>query len=311
MAIGIAAFDVGILFGMSAGFQHGIGLAIIAVGTFFGMLMVSSYFEEHRHKHDKEGKSIFSDLGDDVKKKLEEALKGTDIAIKKTSELKKQEADKELGLLANVIAGRGILRKAIASSLIITYVIFLGLFLDNGQLGETFPGFETKEADEETSKLDEKPQEESTTNTLGISTFASNLILVQKENNEPSESSTPSKDNQASNGDSSENDKPSTTSENSNKQQIPKSLLEHFTIVITIVIGFYFGTDIAQLIAKSRVSKGKDTPSNKNKETQTHSKNKALLDTLTKVIQNGTMDKDEKTKLIDNLKKHLPTKSKS
>ena len=79
IAICIAIFDIGIIYWMSIGLQNGLGLAAIGIGTFFGMLIVSSYYEEHRHPHQqpiKEENSIFigKEIENEIKEKIDKAV---------------------------------------------------------------------------------------------------------------------------------------------------------------------------------------------------------------------------------------------
>ena len=93
-------------------------LGAIGIVTFFGMLVVSSFFEEHRHKHDKNNET-----------NSEESTTPKPGGKTATTQTPSTKPDK---LKANFVAGRGIMRKAIASTLILIYILILGFSLDAG-----------------------------------------------------------------------------------------------------------------------------------------------------------------------------------
>ena len=145
IAIFVAAGNLSLLYYMHLDkISNGIGLAMVGIVTFFGMLIVSSFFEEHRHEHASNSKK--------------EGSQNTSTAAQK--------------MVEKVVAGKGIMRKALASSLIIVYIIVIGLYVESGELSEA--------------------------------------------------------------------------------KQIPRSLLEHFTIVVTAIVIFYFGSDIATIWFKNK-----------------------------------------------------------
>jgi len=201
IAVGVASVNSLLLYSMSLGSTtNGIGLAMVGIVTFFGMLIASSIFEEHRHEH------------------------------APTSKTNKPSAGEKM--VANVVAGKGIMRKALASSLIIVYIIVVGLYVDNGELSEPFAPMET------TTSESQKSPENSTKDSKGELTdsvgFAT-LQLVQDEGGgaEPETEEEEQEEAEAQE----EAEKPA--------KPIPRSLLEHFTTVVTAIIIFYFGSDIA------------------------------------------------------------------
>ena len=207
IAVGVASVNSLLLYSMSLGSTtNGIGLAMVGIVTFFGMLIASSVFEEHRHEH------------------------------APTSKTNKPTAGEKM--VAKVVAGKGIMRKALASSLIIVYIIVVGLYVDNGELSEPFAAMETTTS--ESQKLPENSTKDSKgelTDSVGFAT----LQLVQDEGGgaEPETEEEEQKEAEAK--------KEAETEKEAKKpaKPIPRSLLEHFTTVVTAIIIFYFGSDIA------------------------------------------------------------------
>lgn len=166
--------------------EPGLGLAAIGIITFFGVSLSSSVFEEHRHDH-KDPKNK-NNTGRD-------------------------------NLIPNIIAGKGIMRKGLAASLVMTYIVLIGLSFNAGTLNDSF-----------------------STNDLGVSSIIN------------SNETTYSKDvitnivikDIVTLGDKVE-------SVNESVQVIESgSLVQHFTIVITAVIGFYFGANILTSLLKDK-----------------------------------------------------------
>lgn len=237
IGIGVASIDLFLLHLMnSSSVTNGIGLAMVGIVTFFGMLLASSVFEEHRHHHSSKPKKD----GTQSQNKLS--------VIDKT--------------LANVVAGKGIMRKAVAGSLIVVYIILIGLYADNGELNEPFPGIETSvPANQESEGTSLTPDSDvELTGTIGVTT----LQLIQ-DNGGESESETNEEETKTN-----EEGKETKTSEKEEDSEptkpIPRSLLEHFTTVITVIIGFYFGSSIVTKWLQSKYGKdettGNETPEN-------------------------------------------------
>lgn len=235
IAIVVAAGNLSVLFFMNSGeITNGIGIAMVGIITFFGMLMVSSFFEEHRHEHASNSKK--------------EGSQNTSTAAQK--------------MVEKVVAGKGIMRKAIAGSLIVVYIILIGLYADNGELNEPFPGIETSvPANQESEGTSLTPDSNvELTGTIGVIT----LQLIQ-DNGDESESETNEEETKTN-----EEGKETKTSEKEEDSEsarpIPRSLLEHFTTVITVIIGFYFGSSILTKWVQSKYGKdkttGNETPEN-------------------------------------------------
>lgn len=208
IAIFVAAGNLSLLYYMHLDkISNGIGLAMVGIVTFFGMLIVSSFFEEHRHEHASNSKK--------------EGSQNTSNATEK--------------MVEKVVAGKGIMRKAIASSLIIVYIIVIGLYVDSGELSEPLATMETTTSESQKSPENStKDSEGGLTDSVG---FAA-LQLVQDEGggSEPETEEEKQKETEAK--------KPA--------KQIPRSLLEHFTIVVTAIVIFYFGSDIATIWFKNK-----------------------------------------------------------
>lgn len=218
--------------------SSGIGLAMVGIVTFFGMLIASSVFEEHRHHHTNK-----------PNKDVSRSQNQPDLSEK---------------IVANVIAGNGIMRKAIASSLIIVYIIVIGLYIENGELNEPFPRIETPTSDSQESTM-------SGTTTDSINT--STLQLIQ-DNDDGIKPMTKSGNQTTKVEESNETAKP-----------IPQSLIEHFTTVITTVIVFYFGTDIASYWFKNKYGSGSTTRSQQSSTSiDTQKQQKDEIDKIQKKI---------------------------
>lgn len=173
----------------------GIGIAMVGVITFCGTLIASSIFEEHRHDHSKHSKkkgelvidkSVPDEDASDIeelvaKKNQEKSTTTRSTEIEELKKLLKKQKDTP-NFLETFFAGKGIMRKAIASSIIITYIVIIGVYADNGELDSLIA--------QETSSV-----------------------------NATSADADPTK-------------------------RVPKSLLDHFTVVVSIIIVFYFSADV-------------------------------------------------------------------
>jgi len=208
--------------------DKGLGLAAIGVVTFFGTAVSSSIFEEHRHSHGTEySNKVF--VGKDVSEKTRERIKDLRFepvknAIEEakkanwTKESQKRirdEYEKEVeftivkpeepsrdddgNFIHGVIAGTGIMRKALAASLVITYIVLIGFSYSEGTLYVQIAGT----GDNQTQTI-----------------APSHILLNQTVHNNGTEEITEKL-----------LDKNYTT------------LIQHFTIVVSVVIGFYFGSN--------------------------------------------------------------------
>ena len=283
--------------------SHGIKIGLVGIITFFGMLIISSFFEEHRHDHSNPKKSLQELISE--KKTRDGDNWDTTTANFSADELKKiinsTKDNSEKSLLHDTVAGRGIMRKAMASSLIITYILVLGVYIDNGDAGKLFEGIEVpkKEPIENPSstevnseKLDKNLVNSDSNNleflvydTLKISNPG--MIVGDGEEVDPNgEEVDPNGEEIDPNGEEVdqnneleetkqelEETKEKLTKAESDLQEskeaqekiskeledakekakiLPKSLIEHFTIVITAVVSFYFGNDILKTWLKNR-----------------------------------------------------------
>lgn len=193
----------------------GIGIGMVGIIMFFGMLVASSIFEEHRHDHNEDENARPSD-----------------------------------DAMNNLFAGKGIMRKALAGSLIITYIIVIGLYAEAGELD---------------APLVVNATQAKTTDVTMTSQSTQSLA---------------SSNNSTNNGQ---------TEPEKIQERIPKSLLEHFTIVVSIMIGFYFGTD---MLSKWMKAKYPETGKGKNVT-------KEMVDKINKL----NITPDEKLDLINKLLK--------
>jgi len=215
VAIITAGVNLGIIFWMNSdGLNLGLGLASIGIITFIGISVSSSVFEEHRHDHGK----------------------------------KKNQS------LVNALVGTGIMRKSIAASLVMTYIVLIGLsfgadtlydsFMDNKKPPQT--DVDVTPTTKTVAPITSEPPNESSKGDVNtnISINLENIGQFLKDNNQIDEVTL------------------KITNSTSNEiQEIilakePETLVEHFTIIISVVIGFYFGANAVSAFLKSR----KDPP---------------------------------------------------
>lgn len=197
-----AAASLKIIYWMNSsdGLDHGLGLAAIGIVTFFGVSLSSSIFEEHRHDH---------------------------------------KAKHNPHFISNVIVGTGIMRKGLAASLVITYIVLIGFSFSAGTLDNPLDG--VTKPDTIPAKEGDKP----TTGDTNIRTQSPN-ININLEN--------------IGITDIREYDKIQVKKTNSTSNSIeelilekePSTLVEHFTIVISVVVGFYFGSNTLAALLKAR-----------------------------------------------------------
>jgi len=174
----------------------GLGLAAIGIMTFFGVSLSSSIFEEHRHKHEN-----------------------------------KHENEQKDNPILNIIAGKGIMRKGLASSLVMTYIVLIGLSFSAGTLDNPFSD------GDDTNNVNETSLNNSTVQSSSKDVITNIVIkdIVKFDSM-----------------------KVTTTNQTSNSieevilEKEPSTLVQHFTIVISVVIGFYFSSNIITAYLKTR-----------------------------------------------------------
>ena len=186
---------------MSSGLDHGLGLAAIGIITFFGVTLSSSIFEEHRHDHKPKQNAHF---------------------------------------ISNVIVGTGIMRKGLAASLVITYIVLIGFSFSTGTLYNPIDGGDDKDTI--------STGDGDNTNSTGAGDVRTqspdiniNLENIGITNIQEYDKIQIKKTNQSSN-----------SIEELMLAKEPSTLVEHFTIVISVVIGFYFGSNTLAALLKAR-----------------------------------------------------------
>lgn len=212
VAIITAVVNLAIIIWMnSGGLNLGLGLTSIGIITFIGISVSSSIFEEHRHDH----------------------------------------GNKKNQSLVNAMVGKGIMRKSLAASLVMTYIVLIGLSFGADTLYDSIKDNEkpkeiventiptTKNATPITGEPSNDESSKGDVNT-NISINLENIGQFLKENKQIDEV-TLKKTDPTSN----EIQEIILTKE-------PETLVEHFTIVISVVIGFYFGANAISSIIKSR-----------------------------------------------------------
>jgi len=208
------------------GLDLGLGLAAIGIITFFGVSLSSSIFEEHRHKHGNEQKS---------------------------------------NLIPNIIAGKGIMRKGLAASLVMSYIVLIGLSfnagtLDNSIRADTIANiYNGSSLDRYLEIKNQSPNVDINISEIGI--ISSGVTKT---------------------------DSSSKSIEELLLAKEPSTLVQHFTIVISVVIGFYFGTSALTTYLNSR------------KESQT-------LDDPLKILKARLATKDISLEEFDKLKARIET----
>ena len=181
------------------GLDLGLGLAAIGIITFFGVSLSSSIFEEHRHEH-----------GNKKKNKL----------------------------IPNIIAGKGIMRKGLAASLVLTYIVLIGFSFSADTLDNSIQANIIKNNFNGTS-LEKYFEIRNASPDIDINISEIGII-----------SSGVSK-----------TDSSSKSIEALLLAKEPSTLVQHFTIVISVVIGFYFGSSALSALLKSRKEdKASDDP---------------------------------------------------
>lgn len=254
IGIVVAALDGAVLYLMHLdSISDGIGIALVGVFTFFGMMIASSVFEEHRHAHTPKTKK-----------------NGTTNTSRTQSALEKAAS--------TAVAGKGIMRKAIASSLIIVYIILIGMYVENGELNEPFPGVDTSAPSEQDDSETNSATDSDTELTSSVNTAA--LQLIQDDSD-----TTP----ETEDGEETENSDESTDDNESadTTKPIPRSLMEHFSTVITVMIVFYFSSGILSEWFKSKYGKSQadSNPAPGAGSQQSASKKKAELQKKINALQ--------------------------
>ncbi|NIP61700.1 MAG: hypothetical protein GWN01_13470 [Nitrosopumilaceae archaeon] len=303
VALGTAGVDLKILLMMSDSLDKGLGLAAIGTVTFFGALLFSSFFEEHRHKHknphinldgmeEPEKNNVIKKLkqleSDFTQKKIKEINDLEDKKKNETDEKKKDNIDKELAekynellknpmnklnmgsqgkksdssLIGDIIAGRGIMRKALASSLVITYIVLIGLSYSDATLYDQFITPDTEENEDADNSNENGNQESSEGTASSLDSFIYSMMPVatgQSSGNPSDELSIEDsvKIEKQSEEEPSEEDG-SIDHDVMMKllEKNPQSLVQHFTIVVSVVIGFYFGSNALNALIQRRQSDG-------------------------------------------------------
>lgn len=311
IAIFTAFSNIMFLIGVAAwNLNEGIALAAVGVVTFFGVLVASSVFEEHRHDHRNPlmpnsvfvGKNIdpatrtsietivntasasasnftkflalakFNKLNDNTRNEIvtefNNELKKPRFSVVDTNQLKQEQSS--TNFIQNIIVGKGILRKALASSLILTYVLLIGFSFDAQTLDDQFvQSPDTDDADAITPDANDSSTDSESTPSETLGTSSNSIYFVDMHDSTSSDTTDETDDT---------TDKTTETGDNSSKilDKDPQSLLQHFTIVVSLVIGFYFGTNIVTtLVQNSKASKDTLSDAIRNLETKLDTLNPA------------------------------------
>jgi len=195
-----AGVNLFIIFWMSSSLDSGLGLAAIGITTFFGVSLSSSIFEKYR-----------------------------------------EPKTKPFGnLISNVVAGKGIMRKALAASLVMTYIVLIGLSFSAGTLDNSFGGEDKTTTPTENGKTptDDKTSPGSINTSVSIN--LENIGQFLNDNKQIDKIQVK------------KTDPDSKAIEELILTKEPDTLVEHFTIVISVVIGFYFGSNTLSALLKSR-----------------------------------------------------------
>ncbi len=185
--------------------DFGLGLAAIGVNTFVGVSLSSSIFEEHRHGHGKKPRSHF----------IQDALVGT-----------------------------GIMRKALAASLVMTYIVLIGMSYSGGSIDNLWDNGLLNNTSS-TGVLNNSSSSVSTIYTFNITTLNNSTIMINSHNPIPNIGIKDIvKFGAIDNGLKSAGGAIIVKDSN--------SLVEHFTAIVSIVIGFYFSTNIISAYIKSK-----------------------------------------------------------
>ncbi|MCV0430646.1 hypothetical protein [Nitrosopumilus sp.] len=285
---GIANLSVIYCMSLEKGITEGLGLAAIGIITFWGTLVASSVFEEHRHDHGiahaPDKIIVGKNVDDSIKEKLRsirdqegrqdfEKNIGTHFStFTKTNDSDKLKKDilKEFSLtknpfvfvdkknpkkdesgnfVENVIVGTGIMRKSLAASLVITYIVLIGLSLSAGTLDDSIKEPENSSASKQ-SILGAASYYVMSGQILK-SAFGANLSTELSETIEMSESSDTHQKSTVTKLEK-QNSEGTKSPEQILLEKDPKTLIEHFTIVVTAVVGFYFGSNTLNALLKAR-----------------------------------------------------------
>ncbi|MCH7561841.1 MAG: SHOCT domain-containing protein [Thaumarchaeota archaeon] len=176
--------------------DYGLGLAAIGIITFFGVSLSSSIFEKYKDK---------------------------------------SETTSNNNLISRAVIGKGIMRKAIAASLVMTYIVLIGLSFSAGTLDNPLSG-----TTDPKNSTNISPDTSTNNSPIFSNSKDVNINIVIK--------------------DIVKFDKIKVTTTNQTSQSIqelmlekePDTLVEHFTMVITVVIGFYFSSNLLTAYLKSR-----------------------------------------------------------
>ena len=222
VAIVTALVSLKIIFWMNSpeGLDFGLGLASIGIVTFFGTTLASSVFEEHRHDH----------------------------------------GNKKSQSITTVIVGKGIMRKSLAASLVMTYIVLIGLSFSAGTLNDSIKVEQdpkTPEGDVDTTPENTGNGDTSTTGDTTIDSSTGNNVNTNVAIDLDSIGQFLKDNKQIDEVTVKKTDPTSKEMQEVILSKDPETLVEHFTIVISIVIGFYFGANAVSSILKSR----KESPS--------------------------------------------------
>ena len=180
----VANLTIIILMNTTDGLDLGLGLAAIGIITFFGVSLSSSIFEEHRHEHGNKKKS---------------------------------------NLISNIVVGKGIMRKGLAASLVMTYIVLIGFSFSAVTLADSF-------------------------NDKAVTTIVNGTSL----NNSTISSSSQDVNTNIVIKDIVTLGEKVKSLEASILAKESTSLVQHFTIVISVVLGFYFASNALNTLLTSR-----------------------------------------------------------
>ena len=190
--------------------DSGLGLAAIGITTFFGVSLSSSIFEKYREPETKPETKPFGSL------------------------------------ISNVVVGKGIMRKGLAASLVMTYIVLIGLSFSAGTLDNPLgePDKTTKPPVNGETPTDDKTLPGSINTSVSIN--LENIGQFLNDNKQIDKIQVK------------KTDPDSKAIEELILTKEPDTLVEHFTIVISVVIGFYFGANTLSALLKSRKGKTSD-----------------------------------------------------
>ncbi len=195
------------------GLDLGLGLAAIGITTFVGITVSSSIFEEHRHDHKKSSDHNEKSSGDN----------------KKSSDHNEKSKNQ---FLQDTIVGKGIMRKALAASLVMTYIVLIGMSYSDGSIDNLW----------EKGIIANSTSMGTNGTHIHITDSANSTIIINSHNSSPD---IDIKDIVSIDG--------KLKAVSATAQATPSnSLVQHFTTIVSIVIGFYFGSNMVTAAINSR-----------------------------------------------------------